>query len=129
MGKTRLIGILADSHGHVRRLRKGIAELKDRGAGLLIHLGDMAEAFSALRSHGDGRAEKHRSLIGADIRSGFFAADVLLAGREGEHKAAAAFDVHRFSHNAAGKGALEGVAGRQKDRTARRSRRIDHPGR
>ena len=45
MGKTGLIGILADSHGHVRRLRKGIAELKDRGADLLIHLGDMADTL------------------------------------------------------------------------------------
>jgi predicted phosphodiesterase len=39
------IGILADSHGHVNRLRKGIQTLKRRGAELLLHLGDVTDTL------------------------------------------------------------------------------------
>lgn len=40
-----LVGVLADSHGYADRLRKGIEALKQRGAGRLIHLGDMTDTL------------------------------------------------------------------------------------
>jgi len=40
-----LIGILADSHGSVVRLNRGIEALGERGADALIHLGDIADTL------------------------------------------------------------------------------------
>lgn len=40
-----LVGILADSHGDVAMLRRGIEALKRRDAGMLIHLGDVADTL------------------------------------------------------------------------------------
>jgi predicted phosphodiesterase len=40
-----MLGILADAHGNVGKLRSGIEALKKRGAETLIHLGDMADTL------------------------------------------------------------------------------------
>lgn len=40
-----LVGILADSHGNAAILRKGIEALKRREAGMLLHLGDVADTL------------------------------------------------------------------------------------
>ena len=40
-----LVGILADSHGNVARLRRGIEALREREVGTLVHLGDVADTL------------------------------------------------------------------------------------
>ena len=40
-----MAGILADSHGHIERLRMGIETLKRRAPDILIHLGDVTDTL------------------------------------------------------------------------------------
>ena len=50
----------------------------------------------------DDAAERVERLSGADVRGGFLAADVLLAGLQREHEATPAVDVHGFAGDPAG---------------------------
>src|SRR6185437_16537231 len=50
----------------------------------------------------DRRCQRNQAFVGADVRSRLFAADVLFAGRQREHKSAASLRVERFADEAAG---------------------------
>ena len=51
------------------------------------------------------------ALVGADIRGGFLAADMLLAGGQGQHVGALAAVIHRLAHQPAGHLAHEFLLG------------------
>ena len=64
-----------------QRLRRVI------GLGQVV-LGQFADAFFAVDGEKDRRHQRDQSLIGADVRGRFFAADMLLARGEGQNEAA-----------------------------------------
>ncbi len=53
----------------------------------------LLQTAPAHRRHVDGRGERDQTLVGADVRRGLLAADVLLARGEREHEAAPPFAV------------------------------------
>jgi len=58
-----------------------------------VVLGQLADAFFAVDGKENGGHEGDESLIGADVGSGFLAADVLLTGGERENEAAVALAI------------------------------------
>ncbi len=65
-------------------------------------LAELAEALLAVDGEEDGDHHGDEGLVGADVGGGLFAADVLLAGGEGEDEAALAGDVLGLADEAAG---------------------------
>ncbi len=74
-------------------------------------LGGLAETLFAHDTHVDGDPKGHERLVGADIRRGFLAADMLLAGLQGEDEGASALGVDGLSDDAAGHLTHEFVGG------------------
>ena len=62
--------------------------------GQVLH-GHFAQALLAEQGQVNRGGQREERFVGADVRSGFLAADVLLAGGERQHEAAAAFRVGR----------------------------------
>ena len=58
--------------------------------------------FRAVDGHEDGRHQRDQRLVGADVRGGLLAADVLLARGEREHEAALAVAVDGLADEASG---------------------------
>jgi predicted phosphodiesterase len=56
------IGIIADSHGNLEATTEAIRLLKERGAGILIHLGDFCDSI-----HHDGAASMIDLLLEHDV--------------------------------------------------------------
>ena len=69
---------------------------------VVAQLGHLAQAVLAQQAHIDGGCQGHQSLVGADVGGGFLAADVLLAGGQGQHVGALAAVIDRLAHQAAG---------------------------
>ena len=76
-----------------------------------ILLGQFANADAAIDIHEDVDHERDERLVGADVGGRLLAADVLLAGGEGEHEAALAVAVGGLSDETAGNLADELFAG------------------
>ena len=66
-----------------------------------VELRHMAQARSAHAGQIHGAGHGAQTRIGADVGHGLFAADVLLAGGQGEHEGALARVVHRIAHQTA----------------------------
>src|SRR5258708_20059157 len=61
----------------------------------------LAQPFFAEKGQMNRRGQRAERLIGTDVRGRFLAPDVLFAGGERQHKAAAAFRIRRLSREAA----------------------------
>ena len=68
---------------------------------VVVERGEFVEAFLAQQREVDREGEDAEAGVGADVAGRLFAADVLFAGRERQHVAAAAFDVGGFAAEAA----------------------------
>ena len=66
-----------------------------------ILLGQFAQAGLSEKGHVDCGGEGEKSFVRADIRGGLFAADMLLARREGENEAAATFGIEGLARETA----------------------------
>ena len=42
-----LVGVMSDSHDHLRKIRKAMALFRERGAGAVFHAGDVVAPFAA----------------------------------------------------------------------------------
>ena len=62
----------------------------------------LAQSFFAEQRQMHGRGQRAERLIGADVRSGFLAPNVLFAGRESEHEAATSLGVDGLSRETPG---------------------------
>uniref|UniRef100_A0A0N4ZVR4 PE-PGRS family protein n=1 Tax=Parastrongyloides trichosuri TaxID=131310 RepID=A0A0N4ZVR4_PARTI len=83
-----------------------------RGQGLLVvEQGHLAQASLAQQAHVDGEGQAAEARVGADVRRGLVAADVLLARGQGQDEAATAVGVHGFTAVAAGRLAQQLLAG------------------
>ena len=63
---------------------------------------ELAHPFGAHQGEIDRAPESHQGLVGADVGSGFLAADVLLAGLQGEDEGAASLRIGGLPDDAAG---------------------------
>ena len=61
----------------------------------------LTHALFAVHGQEDGCHQSHQGLVGANVGRRFLPADVLLAGGKSEHKAAPAFRIQGFAHQAA----------------------------
>ena len=71
----------------------------------------LAQAMLTQQAHIHGGSQRHQSLVRANVGGGFFAADVLLAGGEGQNITLASLLIHRFTHQPAGQFADKFLAG------------------
>ena len=69
------------------------------------------QAVLAQQRQMDGESQGAKARIGADVAGRLFAADMLLAGGQGQHKAAPPFGIHRLAAQAARHLAQEFLAG------------------
>ena len=78
--------------------------------------GDPAQAVGPVVDAIHAGHDRQQGLRGADIAGRFFAADMLLAGLQGQAQGRRAMAVDRDPHQAPGHGPLMGLAGREKGR-------------
>jgi len=67
-----------------------------------VLFGEFAQTLFAENAHVDSGHQGEQGLVGTDVRSGFFAADVLFASGEGETEGAVTGSVGGFSDETAG---------------------------
>ena len=105
------VGVLGQREGHFVEHRGAEGALDAvEGAELVGQLlgvgvavaGDAGEAVRAQQGDVDGGGGHGQALVGADVTGGLGAADVLLAGLQGEGEALFAFHVHGAADDAAG---------------------------
>src|ERR1700678_683349 len=80
---------------NARKLLRGII-----GLGQVMQR-QLMDAFLAMDGEEDGGHQCHQRLIGADVGGALLPPNMLLAGREREHEAAAAFLIHGFAYQTA----------------------------
>ncbi len=74
---------------------------------VITQLGHGTQTTLAQRGQVHARRQGTQRLVGADVGSGFFAADVLLAGDQSQHETTLALSVHRLAHQTTGHLVLE----------------------
>ena len=68
---------------------------------VITQAGHLAQALLAQQAHIDRGGQGQETLVGADVRGGLFAADVLFAGGEGQYVSALSARIYRFTHQPA----------------------------
>ena len=97
------------------QLVAGPLERRGKQRGEAVYpLGDTTQAARTVVHGVERRHDREQRLCRADVARGFLAPDMLLAGLHGHAQGRAAVAVDGHADDAAGHGALEAVAGREK---------------